>query len=236
MSYAQTVAAASGPPRFLGERFDGGGRPLRASGNTVIANLNEGAPLAALTAARDALAATDAGPCFAWLPPSSYHMTLYDGLLHARRERGYWPTDLAMDVTDAEADAFMLARLGACPPPGERAFRMILLGIEAGPGGGVGVAMGCEDAAEEARLRGWRDRLAEAAGLAARPGHAAYAFHVTLAYAVAWADADAAPAFDAALAQAGATLAARLPLVEAWPPLYCHFADMTRFDTVCALG
>jgi len=236
VSYAETVARADAPPRFLGVRFDAEGRALPASGNTVIANLNAGAPLAALTAARDALAATDAGRCFAWLPPASYHMTLFDGVLHAIREPGRWPENLPADASEAEADAFMLARLGPCALAEARPFRMVARAVEASPGGGVWVAMGCATPAEEARLRGWRDRLARACGLTGRPSHAAYPFHVTLAYAIAWAEPAAARGFDAALAAADAGLRARLPLVEAWPPLVCRFRDMTRFDPIGTLA
>lgn len=235
MSYAATVAAADAPPRFLGERFDAEARPLRASGCTIVAHV-DAAAARALTAARDALRSAPAGRCFAWLPPASWHMTLYDGLLHARREPDYWPAALATDATEAEADAFMRDRLAACPPPAGGPFRMVTRALETGATGGVWVAMAAESPDEDRRLRGWRDALAEACGLRHRPGHDAYPFHITMAYAIGWAAPDDAADFDAALARADAALRAALPRIEAWPPDFCRFEDMTHFEPVLRLG
>lgn len=234
MTYAEIVAARrDAPPPYLGKRFDADRRPLPCPGNTMIGHIRPGPIRDALTAARDRLAAAPAGDCFAWLPPDSYHMTLYDGVLYGRREPGYWPPALAPDAPDAEADAFVFARLGALAPPAP--FRMTPVALEPARGAGVWLRLAPETAAEERRIRLFRDACAEAVGLADRPGHADYPFHVTLAYGVAWPDAAAAQTFDAALAEAEATLRLAAPLIEIGPPELCRFADMTRFEPALIL-
>ena len=238
MSYAALVAARrDSPPPFLGKRFDAEARPLPEPGNTMIGHVGPGAATDALTAARDRLAAAPAGRCFAWLPPASYHMTLYDGLLYGRRAPGYWPPELPARASEAEADAFVFGRLAPLRPEGPAVFRMVPAAVEAARGAaGVWVRMAAESAAEEARLRAFRDACAEALGLADRPGHADYPFHITLAYGIAWpSDADAAD-FDAALAEADAALRAAAPTIPIGPPELCRFADMTRFETAMTLG
>jgi hypothetical protein len=137
VSYAALVAERrGGPPPILDIRFDAQRRALPEPGNTVIGHAS--APVRdALTAARDRLAAAPGGETLAWLPPSSYHMTIFDGLLHRRREAGYWPPFLSVKATEAEADAFVFARLSPLRPDAPSLpFRMTLqaLGLTDRPG------------------------------------------------------------------------------------------------------
>lgn len=221
------------PPPYLGVRFDAEGRALRCSGCTVIGHIRSGPVFDALVAARDALAAAPGGACFAWLPPSSWHMTLFDGLLHSRRSAGFWPDALPRDAAETEADAWFLDAVRAAPIAPPAPFALRPTGIAAS-GGGIGATLEGATPEEEARLRAFRDALAAATGLADRPGHATYRFHVTLAYALAL---PADPAgFDAALAAAGAALIEAAPRVEIGPPEICVFDDMTEFRAQAVLG
>lgn len=238
MSYAEIAAVAraeGAPPPFLGDRFDAGGDALRCSGNTIIGHVREGAPAAALRAASDALAATDAGAHFAWLPHASLHMTLFNGLLHAERDAARWPPDLAADADEPEADAFMAEALCAVLPEGPPVFQMAPQRIVPAGRAGLTIEMEAVDIAEDARLRRWRDALAESCGLTARPGHAEYAFHITLAYSISWAEPDAAAALDAALAEESEQLRAAAPVIPIGPPEYCVFADMTHFEPIAVM-
>lgn len=224
--------SAEAPPPFLGVRFDAEGRALRCSGCTVIGHIRPGPVFDALAAARDALAAAPGGACFAWLPPSSWHMTLFDGLLHSRRAPGFWPDALPRHAAEAAADAWFIDAVRAAPTPPPAPFALRPTGIAAS-GGGIGVTLEGATSAEEARLRAFRDALAAATGLADRPGHATYRFHVTLAYALAH-PADPA-AFDAALAAAAAALIRAAPRFTIGPPEICVFEDMTEFRPLARL-
>ena len=221
------------PPPFLNKRFDAAARALSDPGNTMIGHVQPGPVFDALVAARDALAATAAGPTFAWLPPASYHMTIFDGVLHGRRDAEFWPTGLNRDATEDQAERFVFSRLENMRPDGHRApFRLRPLALEPSRGAGVWVRLSGADAAEERRLRAFRDACAEGLGLAHRPGHAAYTFHITMAYSLAWPSPAEAEAFDAVIAEADAAFRAAAPVIEIGPPELCRFSDMTHFEVV----
>ncbi|MEM6438711.1 MAG: DUF1868 domain-containing protein [Pseudomonadota bacterium] len=225
------AAMAGGPPRFLGVRFDAQRRPVPCSGCTVVAHLDPGdhAPFAAV---RDALVNADAADHWAWLPRSSYHMTVFDLLLHNRREPGFWPSGLAADASNAEADAFAFERLrhsgrSASPP-----FLMRVEGLAANAATAacISVRLAPVDAAENARMRHLRDGWADALGLRQRPGHEAYAFHVTLAYLVRWPDGGERSKAEAALTKASAELRSQKPILALTRCDACVFSCMTAFS------
>ena len=227
ISDALADRAGDAPPPFLDVRFDAAGRPLKDSGSTVIAHIRDAEVRAALQIPRERLAAEGLDRFWAWLPEASFHMTIFDLMLHARRAPDRWPAALPADATEAEADAIMLERMrGAEPgdaPPWHVAPRGVYCGL------GVGVALAGADGAEERRLRALRDRLAEAAGLTHRPGHDAYMFHVTLAYLIAWPGAEEAARIDHLIHGAEGALAAALPRIRLGAPEVCLFQDMTAF-------
>ena len=238
MSYAALVAAKRDlPPPYLGVRFDADTRPLRDAGTTMIGHVPPGPVFEALVAARDTLAATTAGRCFAWLPPSSYHMTIYDCVLYRRRTTGFWPAELDPIAGEPQVESFVFSRLQPLRPERSPApFRMVPEALEPAPGGaGVTVTLSAVDATEDRRIRAFRDRCAAALGLTERPHHDSYRFHITMAYGIAWPDDREAQAFEAALTEADAVLRAAAPLIEIGPPQLCRFADMTHFEVVSVL-
>lgn len=163
-------------------------------------------------------------------------MTIYDGLLHGRRTEGFWPPDLARDAAPEVADAFMIDRLSRLDPPQPEHFAMKPEAVEPAPGGaGFWVRLTPENAAEEARICGFRDDCAASVGLAGRPGHDAYTFHITLAYGVAWPDDAAARDLEASLVEADAALKEALDGIVLGPPEICCFQDMTYFEPKAVL-
>ncbi|MEM1314850.1 MAG: DUF1868 domain-containing protein [Pseudomonadota bacterium] len=224
------AALAGAPPRFLDVRFDAARRPVRCSGCTVVAHLEpeDRAPFAAVRAALEAAGAAEP---WAWLPPASFHMTLFDLLLHDRRGPGFWPAALAPDASEAEVDAFAFDRLRAAGSAEAPPWRMRVegLAVNALTAGCVSTRLVPVDAAETARIRGQRDRWAESLGLRGRPGHDAYVFHVTLAYMVRWPDPETRAAAEAALSDASARLTAEAPTLTLRRSDACTFEDMTAF-------
>lgn len=234
MNLAERLAARTGDaaPRWLGVRWDHEANPIRCAGNTVVAHVRDPGLNAAIEAVAIALRETAAGGAFAWLPPSSYHMTVFNGLLYDERDPPFWPEGLDRDVSEDASDRFMMNRLHRVELPAGGPFRMRATGIFGLDTDGLGIAVAPEDPAENARIRGWRDRLAEASGLTGRPGHDDYGFHITLAYLIAWPDAGAAPEFDAAAGHALQRLTGSYPVMNLWPPEFCVFEDMTHFEPV----
>ena len=96
MRLTDALAARQGQaaPTYLGLRFDARGQALPDPGCTVVAHVREPAANAALATVRATMEAAGLARFWAWLPPSSFHMTMFDMLLHSRRGAA-WPTPTA---------------------------------------------------------------------------------------------------------------------------------------------
>jgi hypothetical protein len=231
VSFADIVRAdGTRPPRWLDVRFDASGAPLRCSGNTMVCHLRDDTGRAAVSEIVARLASAPAGNCFAFTAPESWHMTVFNGLLHEADlgRSNFWPADLPADATDDEADAFVLDRMANVAPP-DTPIRMVATGFSGLPSHALGIALVPSSAGEENTIRSYRDRLAEATGLEARPGHADYGFHLTLAYLVRWPSVDEAIAFDAVLASLTVEIGDLFPPFRLGPPELCLFDHMDEF-------
>ncbi len=236
MRLADALAARQGEaaPTYLGLRFDAQGNPLPDPGCTIIAHVREPAANAALATVRATMQAAGLARFWAWLPASSFHMTMFDMLLHGRRGAA-WPQHLDPTMPGRLADEATVEAVRGFALGTDPVFRMKVDGLTLSPSG-MGVAVSGETPQEDARLRALRDRLAAATGLSARPGHAEYRFHITLAYLIDWPAPEDAREADAMLAEAEAALLAALPALDLGPPEVCLFDDMTEFRPLFALS
>lgn len=123
------------------------------------------------------------------LPPSSWHMTVVDGVRREECVPGMWPPgkegkaspeDLADSARTLSSRLQQLGQRleekGLAP-----AYRMKLRFIDAKNGIGVGLIVEGATAEEEARMRRLRNEIADAMGFRA-PMHDTYTFHITVAY------------------------------------------------------
>jgi hypothetical protein len=114
---------------------------------------------------------------YSFLPPSSFHMTVFEGVCDQVRRPGVWPHKLPLDASLEEVDAMFTREWATIDKPEgfqvkyHRAHARGTLGIQVQP----------VDAAMEARMRTFRDLLAVAFGIRTL-GHAHYGFHITFAY------------------------------------------------------
>lgn len=222
-------AAAGAPPRFLDDRFDADKRVLRCPGNTIVCHRRDPEGLAAITELVARIAQAPAGDCFAFTAPSSWHMTLFNGLLHdSDRREGFWPTTLPKDASDRDADAFMVARMAEIDPP-DIPITMVPSGLAGLSSHGLGIALSPETPEQGRALCAYRDRLAEATGLEGRPGHDTYRFHLTLAYLVRWPTVTEAAATDALFDRLTENMANLVPPFRLGPPEICLFDNMNEF-------
>jgi hypothetical protein len=214
--------------RHLGVRFDQSGRFLREEGNTIVAQVIPGsATEAALISVRDALMALPHAGNFAFTDVASYHMTVFEGVIETRRAPGYWPVDLPLDSSiDAATDA-MAEKLRDLP----LLPSFVMRPVEVTP---FGVILTGATEADEAAVRHWRDRLADALGYRT-PTHDSYRFHTTLAYAHTWLPRDALPDFSAALTRISRDLLRRMPTLDLARPAFCRFHDMNAFPPILGL-
>lgn len=221
-------------PVAVGTKFEPDGRVRRFAGNTVICHVPaDGVLFAALVAMQASYAAAPFARKLTLLPASSLHMTVFEGVCEDIREPSRWPRDLPTDLPLDAVTRHFAERLGCFDPACRLPFRLRPAPPTPSWGGAV-LALAPLDEAEDANLRGLRDRLAERLLLRV-PTHAGYVFHITLAYVIDWLD----PEEDAAirvLYAAGARRIADLGPVELGPPEFCRFDDMFAFERLSLLG
>lgn len=234
MTDALAAGADAAPPPWLNKRFDAAGNALPEPGCTVVAHITDPATRAALQGVRARLAAEGLDRFWAWVPEASWHMTLFDLVLHGAADPARDPQGLPSGLSPRQVEDALFDRLRGLDlgdaPPWEVAPRGIYRAS------GIGVALTGADAREERRLRFLRDRIAEATGLSARPGHAEYRFHITLGYQIAWPTAPEAARADAAIDAAADALAQAAPRIPLGAPEACRFADMTAYPREFFLG
>lgn len=210
-------------PAGTASKFHEDGRVRPFPGNTFVSALAVGRPESATFAdVADRLKTSSVGRRLTFLPRSSYHMTVFEGICVDLTEPTLWPADLpATDLATATAffEASIAGLDGLAGP-----LRMRPAGLLSWA---AGLVIGLEpvDTAENARLRGFRDRLSDAIGLR-KPGHDGYAFHLTLAY---WLD--RADDGDWVLEREALSthVRATVPTLDMPAPDFCTFADMHAF-------
>jgi hypothetical protein len=217
-------------PSAVGSKFEPDGRLKRFPGNTILCPVPEGHPaMAPLCAMQAALAASAAGRHLSLLPPSSFHMTVFEGVCDHLRQDGRWPNDAGdRDLAALTRDFAVLLRREAAPLP----IRMRPLQV--GGRQGLGLVLEGADAAVERRLRGFRDRASHLLGLR-RPEHDSYLFHITLAYFITAPDEAELAALRHAAASATAAFRAALPVFSLPAPSLTTFEDMGAFLPVLTL-
>ncbi len=217
-------------PSAVGKKFEPDGRVLRYPGNTFICHVPaESEAHRALVAAQAALRAGPQGDAFAFLPPASFHMTVFEGVTDLARSDGRWPQDMHAEAPVAEVTDTFAARAAQLDLPSRRAIRPT--GLFAG------FSLRVEGATpeEEAGLRASREKLSALTGIR-RPDFAGYGFHITLAYLLRWLTSDEAGAVVDLSEQVFARLVQEAPTIALGPVEFCTFDDMHAFRPILRIG
>lgn len=210
-----------------GRKFSADGRVQRFPGNTILCHLNQpGRQYDAQKGVVATLREQTGDENIAWLPPSSYHMTVFDGSNVLRRD---WPKDLNSEASLQECSDFIAGRLrkfdlGFDPP-----IRMVADENSPAPAM-TGIPLRPVDAAENGRLRNLRDRLAVALGIR-RENHESYAFHTTFGYYTKRFSPEAEASYRRNYIRAIQELRRLQPVIELGAPEFCLFEDMASFQT-----
>ncbi|TAG25730.1 MAG: DUF1868 domain-containing protein [Rhodobacterales bacterium] len=217
------AGVATALPEAVGQKFDAKGQVLPFPGNTFLCHIPPDGPAhAALCAASAALQAGPLAGAFSFLPPASFHMTVFEGVTDAHRDDARWPEGLPADAALDEVTArFAAATAGLELPPAQAVRPVAILG-------GRTVAVTGLTAQAEAALRAARAILADRTGIR-RPDFATYGFHITLAYALRWLTEDEARAVHDLSDAVFARLVAAAPAITLGPVEFCTFADMHAF-------
>ncbi|KAF3935983.1 hypothetical protein ABW20_dc0103369 [Dactylellina cionopaga] len=226
---------ASGPPQVkvaepsrkypgnVGRKFDPDGNPLPFPGNTILSHLSPSSELyASMLVVYENIPNHRLAHLFALLPPSSWHMTIFEGVCDTVRKPGFWPSDLGMDRSLEECNDLFARKLSAfdlqCEPP----YLMKAVGWTP-TGLGIHVELRTED--ENKRLRGLRDRLADTLKIRHR-GHETYGLHISMGYRIRFFTEEQTREIDEFLAEQFKGMAKQF---ELGAPEFCKFNDMFAF-------
>ncbi|KAG9606217.1 hypothetical protein KCU77_g336, partial [Aureobasidium melanogenum] len=167
-------------------KFHTDGTVQRYAGNTIICHLPAHSCLhPALKNIHDAYKSHETLSKYVRLmPPSSWHVTIFDGVREVECEPGMWPEGLKKDPLPQATATFSkilresgqeLKAEGLAPP-----YKFRVCGFDPSQVG-MGLAVEGATSSEEQRLRRLRDWLADQLGFRA-PNHLRYGFHMTIAY------------------------------------------------------
>ncbi|ACS87212.1 DUF1868 domain-containing protein [Musicola paradisiaca] len=219
-----------------GGKFHPDGSASPFPGNTLICPI----PLRtvasdALMAVRNTLRQQAFSHCLGFTPPSSYHMTLFEGVTLAKRQAGFWPADLPTTASLADCTRHLAGKLAGFALESDVPFRLVIADFNAHRDAGATIRLTPADNQEERRLRTLRDRLADRLQIR-MPDHDRYGFHITLAYLVQWMNRTESQAYRQIQTDCLRYLQQQVPVLALGVPEFCTFNDMFAFDTWLKLG
>jgi hypothetical protein len=236
----QSLNHRSPYPRHVGHRFSSTGQALPFAGNSIICHLSPSSSLYRhFTTLRQQLSQS---PLFssmlAFLPPTSYHMTVYEGITYHIPERFGWLPCLSPDASLPLLHATVVSKLAllatTLPASLQAPYRFRIVGFNPLVDG-LAVRLAPATPAEEAKMRALRDLFADTVG-ARMPGHAEYIFHSSFAYLLRWLD-------EGQRRELQGMLDAWLESLEdgerdlvLGPAELCVFDDLTAFRKVFDMG
>jgi hypothetical protein len=221
---SQTTPVDIGP----GRKFAADGKVQHYPGNTVLCHIPRSTVVFdELSNAYAALRADFGTGHFTWLPPSSYHMTVFDGVTDAFRRPGDWPQMLSLDAPMTVCNRYVGERLRKLDVGLKLPLRMVI--DDPDPVGISGaIPLLPIDSVENRRLRDLRDRISSAVGI--RHGdHDIYRFHTSFAYYVRELPSDTQEKYRRAFTATVRQLRKALSVIELGAPEFCVFEDMSAF-------
>lgn len=153
---------ASGLPRpaSVGQKFAPDGAVLPFAGHTFLCHVDPAsAAHRALCAAQDMLRAGSPAEAFTYLPPTSLHMTVFEGVCDGYRSPPDWVTDLTVTLPVADVTAHVSRRINGLTLPDHFTFSPVEMFC------GVGLNVTGVSAADAAALQTARRSLRQATGI-----------------------------------------------------------------------
>lgn len=228
--------SSADPKEWRSPKFNPDGTARFFPGNTIICHVPRPGSLEDhLTEIRAMLTGAAESPAHAFLPASSWHMTIFEVMNFTDRSKERWLPGLDLSADPHACHAEAARRLTAAAPWTPELFHMRATGIAARRTGSLTIALEPVDPVETARIRGFRDRIASVLGIR-RPDHDSYQFHITLAYRVQPQDDPDWERYATAIARASNFAIERLNDVRLGPAEFCRFESMLAFDRLLYLG
>lgn len=157
-------------------KFDENGNPLLYCGNTIVSFLNQPGEemFEAAKSIQEAMKPCSFASCLAFLPPSSFHMTVLTLCREIDRSTPVWPTGISRTASMNEIDLELKKRIEPIAFP-----RDIMMAFEV-----------CElnrlvvkpaDAESQKKIWNYRDTVADVTGIR-HSWHDTFRFHISLNY------------------------------------------------------
>ncbi len=215
-------------PFAIGRKFDENGRALKTPGNTFLCHVPQDSEAhSALIKVQDALRTGPHADSFTFLPPASFHMTIFEGVIDYARQAERWPKHIAPQASvQTTTDDFRKRIEGLSVEPHFRVQGTRLFGC-------FSLRVTGADASEEQRLRGTRDVFRKTTQIL-RPDHESYEFHITIGYLLRWLSPQAAVEVQALADQLFSEHLLGVVL-SLGPVEFCQFETMHRFDCLVRL-
>ena len=205
-------------------KFDTGGAVQIWPGSTFVCHVTkESESYAGLVALQERIKRSEFARFFTFLPPPSFHMTVFQGYSPGVERTENWPTDLRADSTHEIAHRATGVTL---PTPRVRTRDLFCL---------HSLTLDGATPEDEAHLRDTRDALHAATGIR-RPNFDGYVFHVTLAYLVQWLSPKTAQEVVAFSDEIGNEFCRAYPEIDLDQCAFCAFESMHHFEPFSADG
>ncbi len=211
--------------KHVGEKFTPDGSARLFPGNTVLCHVApDSETMKLLKRFQQAILAQPWVMNYAMLPPSSYHMTLFDLVCDQVRKPENWTSLLPLDASLEAVDAMVMERWLGAPEPPQSKVMLDTLEI----GDYITLRLKPVDEASNQALRNYRDALSEVFGVR-HPNHESYFFHLTYAYGITSLYQEETQMIAKFVEEWTPKLAKELTLLELEKPSLRFFADMTHF-------
>lgn len=221
------------PPKYtkaVGQKFNRDGSVRRFPGNTVIAKIPPSLPIyAGLVEAQERFRAADSSGKYVFLPPSSFHMTVIEGLCDQVRTPELWSRKLDLALPLADVNEFMLECFARLSRPSSFTMRISQTTFPRW----LAIVLEPADTETSQSLQRFREEFSRETGIRF-PNHDTYTYHISLAYELLWLTADEERTIHNVQQEVQSTLATRYPTIVLGRPQLTYFEDMFRFHTVCA--
>ncbi len=209
-----------------GGKFTPDGAVQTWPGNTFICHVDRASTAyAALLELQEEVKKSVFNRFFTFLPPPSFHMTVYQGLAPGMTAGSGWPEDLPEELSRDEITSHLLGRLTSQALP--TSYKVKVEGLFCG----YSLTMIGADEAAETALRQARTALRDATGIQFSDFHD-YVFHITLAYLIDWLSETAARELVAFSTELEHRFKSAIGIIELGPIEFCNFDSMHHFEPV----
>jgi hypothetical protein len=209
-------------------KFFPDGRVRRFPGNTIVCAVDPASPLhRACERVQERCRREVFREVFAYLPPASLHMTVFDLLCDQVRVEACWSRAIALDAPLECTDELLAKMLEQVVWPAAPRMRVTDLG-QLGGDHTLHLRLEPADETTAESLRTFREEVSRATGIR-HPGHETYFFHVSLAYPLRELGEAEGGAYRRFEAEMNERLSRSLGAVELGRPHLARFEDMFGF-------